>query len=235
VRNFLVGLLWLWLLVSVGIYGYRIWRRVTRRTADGGGAGGADAAGGVDPVVADRPPTAAPAERIAPPSPATTHRTDTVPVIPPSPTASPPPTPAPATPDPASPTVDGRRGLFAPSSAGRMSDDAGPRPTVADVLQGISLPCDLAPIVDTDRPVDPHRVAFVTDRASPAEVGAALGDELERLGFSLSTVADNELEATRDDGRIVVTIHADPSTVTFGAAPAFPSAPRDGVVVEFRT
>jgi hypothetical protein len=109
------------------------------------------------------------------------------------------------------------------------------RPVVADVLQGISLPCDLAPLVDPGRVFDPCRVAFVTDHATPSEVGAGLGDELERLGFSLATLSDTELEATKDDRRVTVTIHPDPSTVTFGAAPAFPNLPAGSVVVEFRT
>jgi hypothetical protein len=148
------------------------------------------------------------------------------------------PAPQPAPPPSQSPSDDqsGRSGFFAPSAPPRPTSDATTaRPVVADVLQGISLPCDLSPIVDTGRALDPYRVAFVTNRATPAEVGAGVGDELERLGFSLATVSDTELEATKDEGRVVVTLHPNPSTVTFGASPAFPNLPEGSVVVEFHT
>jgi hypothetical protein len=222
VRNLLVGLLWLWLLVSLGVYGYRLWRRVAKRS-------GTDHDGA---TLGDEMRAAPIAPRAA----------DTAPVVPSPPLAAPPaiPTPPPQpSPPPSRSRADdqgGRSGFFAPSTPSRPTPDATTaRPVVADVLQGISLPCDLSPIVDTGRALDPYRVAFVTHRATPAEVGAGVGDELERLGFSLATVSDTELEATKDEGRVVVTLHPDPSTVTFGAAPAFPNLPEGSVVVEFHT
>lgn len=223
-------LLWFWLAVSLGVYGYRLWRRATKRsTAGRDGATLDDVV--IAPPIAPRSADTAPVVPPAPIPPAP---------VPPAPIVTPPTTPTPtmAPGPPSSPVAGdqtGRSGLFAPAAATRLPDATNERPTVADLLEGISLPCDLSPIVDTGRALDPYRVAFVTNRATPAEVGAGLGDELERLGFSLATVSDTELEATKDGGRVVVTLHPNPSTVTFGAAPAFPNLPSGSVVVEFHT
>lgn len=142
-----------------------------------------------------------------------------------------------------------RSGLFAPTpkvgtpggsdpttgTTAEFGEGSELRPTVADALSGIAMPCDLTPVVDTGRRLDPYRVAFTTDTSPAAEVGAAVGDELERLGFALASTASNQLAATKDGTRVTVTIHTDPSTVMIAEAPAFPSARPGSLIVEFQT
>ena len=130
----------------------------------------------------------------------------------------PPPAPSP----PAAPS--GRAGLFAPAAtaAGAAAPPPGRTP-VASALAGISLPCELAPLTGAGELPDPHRVVFFTDRAPAETVGAALGDELERLGFTLRSVSDTEVVATRGGTELSVRVH--PGTE------GFPTAPPGSVVV----
>lgn len=235
-RTVLVGLFWLWLLVALGVYAYRIWRRITRGPAKER-PGEDELAGAAAPVV---PTPTAPAPAPAPPAP--------------SPPAADAPAPRPdARPEPhhvapaASPsrpaTTGARSGLFAPRTAAaddRPSGIAPPqggeaRPTVADALQGIVMPCDLTPVVPAGRHLDPYRVAFSTDAHAAPEVGAAVGDELERLGFALESTTDRQLRATKGDTVVTVTLHTDPSSVTIAEAPAFPNLKPGTVVVEFQS
>lgn len=133
--------------------------------------------------------------------------------------------------EPAAAPSAGRSGLFAPTHAA-VAPEA-PRVTVAEALSGIDWPCDLAPLV-TGAP-DPYRVAFVTRGVPAEEVGAALGDELERLGFTLASVNDTTAKATRDGTEVQVVIHPDGSRVLRGGERAFPTANAASVVVEFST
>ena len=98
-------------------------------------------------------------------------------------------------------------------------------------------PCRVTcrPLVDPDRVFDPYRVAFATNTAPAATVGASIGDELERLEFTLASTADqptrgHQGRATRD--------RDDPRRPRRGhlrRGPAFRNAPPGGVVVEFQT
>jgi hypothetical protein len=220
----LVGLFWLWLFVAVAIYAYRIWRRIGRGSppspadADGDGDAPSDLIRSARPTTAGREPTVAPAH----------------------PPAAPPVPDVERTPEPGA-----RSGLFAsaprsgaPGAADVRSADDSPseaRPTVAQALTGISMPCDLTPVVDTGRLIDPYRVAFTTETSPAATVGAEIGDELERLGFDLTSTAANQLVATKPDTRVTVTIHTDPSAVMIAEGPAFPNARPGSLVVEFQT
>ena len=67
----------------------------------------------------------------------------------------------------------------------------------------------------------------------PAVVGREVGDELERLGFTLASLSANEVLATRDDGRLTVTIHTNPQTIEVDGRRLFPTTSGDDVVVEF--
>jgi hypothetical protein len=230
VRNVLVGLLWLWLVVSLGVYAYRLYRRFTRPKG----------------LVADVDDTAATATADAP-------VIGSDPAVRPDPLGRPSPVPAPVDPAPVVPPRvtppvalppeggAGRSGLFAPTPPAPPASDATPaagseaRPTVADVLSGITMPCDLAPVIDPTRIADPFRVAFSTHTATAATVGAAVGDELERLQFALQSTSANQLAATKAGQQVVVTIHPDPESVQFGEGRAFPTMPPDSVVVEFHT
>jgi hypothetical protein len=233
VRNVLVGLLWLSVLASLSVYAYRIYRRVTRGpksvreaaekeapvSASAGTTTGSPVETDLDRVLDRAAKQETGASRSS--GDATPGRgvTDDA--------------PAPAAPPGA------RSGLFASTSqpptttddANAPSDET--RSTVAAMLSGVSMPCDLVPIVDADAVVNPYRVAFSTHTAPAADVGAAVGDELERLGFALRSVTSNQVEATKDEQRLTVTIHADASTATVADAAAYPNLPPGSVVVEF--
>ena len=124
----------------------------------------------------------------------------------------------------------GRTGLFA--------KDAPPPPKqrvlLKDLIEGIRLPCDLSPLVSLD---DMHRgdihAAFITKGNEPAEVGRRLGDELERLGFDLSSLSENQVLARRDDQELLVTLHANPELLEVDTHPMFPTAVAGDAVVEF--
>lgn len=209
-RNVLVALFWLWVLVSLSVYAVRIWRRVNRRST-----------GAAAPVVPDAPSTP-----LAP-----------APVAPPAPPLAAPEAPA----APVDPVASARSGLFtpAPRRAPAIDGDsravARDRPTVADALAGIEMPAGLTPVVSNQPFVDPYRVAFTTTTATPEQVGAALGDELERLGFAVASVSDHEVEASREGTRVRATIHVDPTTLTVAGAPVITHPVPGTVAVTFET
>jgi hypothetical protein len=82
---------------------------------------------------------------------------------------------------------------------------------VAELVTGIELPCDLVPVVTGDA-IDPYRVTFATTGAGAGVVGAALADELERLGYQLRSVDESTALAVRDDAELQVRVTADPGT-----------------------
>ncbi len=100
--------------------------------------------------------------------------------------------------------------------------------TVAEAVRGIQMPCDLAPLVGSSlAAADPHRVVFSTTVATAEQVSGALAGELERLGFSLRSIAENQAVATKAGAAVTVTIHTDLSP--------FPTAPPGSVVVTLAT
>jgi hypothetical protein len=168
----LVALLYLWLLIALGVYSWRAYRRLVHRETRKDRAARARATG--DPEPGRVGETAGP--------------------IPPAGAAS------------------GRQGVFAPPGGDGAASPAGPtgpttseRPTVAELVEGIALPCGLIPVV-TGAELDPHHVVFATTGHGAGEVGSALADELERLGFELRTETDTEAVAVRGDARLRVRI-----------------------------
>lgn len=140
----------------------------------------------------------------------------------------------------------GRAGLFAPLSPPSSTEDHDEpdkpdkpdkpdRLTVGEALQGITLPCDLVPmILDADHP-DPHHAAFATVGFEAHVVGAKLGDELERLGYEISSSSATTAVARRDDVMVTVEIHAAASEARADGERLFPTAPGGSVVVEITT
>lgn len=127
----------------------------------------------------------------------------------------------------------GRGGFFAAEGDDGDTDEA-PRRPVSELLSGISLPCDLAPIT-ASTPPGPHLAAFGTTSHPPAEVGRRLGDELERLGFSLESTTATDLEARRDGEVLHVALHPDAAKAVVGKQRLFPSAAPRTVGVVFRS
>ncbi|WP_208027802.1 hypothetical protein [Rhabdothermincola sediminis] len=235
-REVLVVVFWLWLLTSLTVYAYRIFRRLTGgkpaaerpATPVATPAPGAPLEPGstLPPLISSSPVTD---DRAAGPEPGGGK------LVPPAP-AAPGPGPAASSPEPGTAGVlgrapsTGRSGLFAPSTDATVDEPAaatGASITVAEAVRGIQMPCDLAPLVGSSPAVDPHRVVFSTTTATAERVGGALADELERLGFSLRSVADNQAVATKPGAAVTVTIHTDLS--------AFPTAPAGSVVVTLAT
>jgi len=252
------ALLWLWAAVAVVIWILRLIRRVRRPSAATlpapGELGSAPVAGW------SSPPSASPST----PTLSTIDLTDDPAVGPsattmPSPTDIPSPPTAPAsadgpagadvaTPfagvaDPPASDEEGRTGFFAPTpgsgppgiSEGGRLPGAG-RPTVVEALRGITMPCNLSPVVDGSISIpNPFRVAFLTADADAPTVGAALGDELQRLGFTLSTPAATELLARKPGVELRVILYPTASAARRGLDLIFPAAPSAAVGVELTT
>jgi hypothetical protein len=135
-------------------------------------------------------------------------------------------------------TASGRAGYFA---AGGPADDADPvtgpkRLTVAEALRGIDMPSGLSPVIDGSVSIpNPFRVAFLTTSADAATVGAGLGDELERLGYQLTTATATEVLARKPGVELRVVLYPTPEKATRGLDQLFPVAPPGSVGVEFST
>jgi hypothetical protein len=124
--------------------------------------------------------------------------------------------------------------LFASGTADRPADRA--RRPVADIVSGIALPDELAPVVDAgSNDLSGLRVAFSATNADAGRVGGRLGDELERLGFELRSLGETQLGAVRDDDELVVTIYLDPGSVERLGRKAFPVLPANSFVVELES
>ena len=120
-------------------------------------------------------------------------------------------------------------------AAGGPRRDA-PRPTVVEAIRGIVMPCNLAPVVDGSVSIpNPFRVAFLTADADAVTVGAAIGDELQRLGFTLTTPAATELLARKPGVELRVMLYPTASAARRGLDLIFPAAPANAVGVEFTT
>ena len=129
-----------------------------------------------------------------------------------------------------------------------VPSDDGPRPSirelmnptrtsVAEIISGISMPCELVPLTGAVEDADlmsATRLVFCTSGHAAARVGAALADELERLGMTVASTDATTAMATNDTGCIELTIYGNPETVHAGNKPMFPTAPSDSVVVEIK-
>jgi len=167
---------------------------------------------------------------------------------PPSPPSSPPAAVPPAFPASTAPPAAGaapgeaRSGFFAPAASAGAAETAGSpaapgeRATVGEAVRGIVMPCGLAPVIDGSQSIpNPFRAAFLTTAANAATVGSGLADELERLGFTLSTSTPTELLARRDAIELRVVLYVNPAAATRGLERLFPAAPPGAVGVELST
>jgi hypothetical protein len=125
------------------------------------------------------------------------------------------PTPPPGFEDPTAPIVE------------RPVPRSAPAAGVADALVGIRMPCDLVPLV-LDRLATDHITLSTTGHAA-ADVGTALADEVERLGYVVHPISDHEVLATRGATELRLTIRAPGPD---GKHLTHPTAREDSVVVE---
>ncbi len=212
---------WLWLLVALGVYGFRLWRRFTqgpkksREQVDGAAATGA----GTPPA----PARGLSRLKGAPVAPLPEGPVEAR--LPKSLQGVPPPSgviaEGAASATDAPPAVEGAPSPVAPAPPAH-------RLPVAEAVQGIAMPCDLLPLVDPDDPllVGGHTARFSTTTATVRAVAAGLADELERLGYTVGgldavSAGTTTLLAERDGVAVTAEVSADDDT--------------DAVVAELRT
>lgn len=122
-----------------------------------------------------------------------------------------------------------------PGTAGAAVPDAVAPKRLTDALDGIRLPCDLAPLAARDAGLDfDRRAAFYTVGYPAEAVAPSIADELERLGMEFNSLSDSVAVATRDDLRVRVAVRSVGSAARNGVADLdYPTAPEHCVVVEF--
>jgi hypothetical protein len=105
--------------------------------------------------------------------------------------------------------------------------------TIADVLRGMSLPCDLGPLTVPGSTIDFERRAAFYTVSHPAEVvGTAVADELERIGMHFAALTHNTGLATRGDVMVRVGVHSIGPSINGVADLGYPTAPPHSVVVD---
>jgi hypothetical protein len=123
----------------------------------------------------------------------------------------------------------------APGTATAAVPDAAAPKRLTDALDGIRLPCDLAPLAARDAGLDfDRRAAFYTVGYPAEAVAPSIADELERLGMEFNSLSDSVAVATRNDLRVRVAVRSVGSAARNGVADLdYPTAPEHCVVVEF--
>jgi hypothetical protein len=246
-------LFWLWFLMSIVILVRRAIRRSGERRARRAATKLAlhdspaeatstedklssliDEIEGTEPEITDFTPHVHTTEAAAPiPTPVATA---------PEPTRAPVPAPitepvaADAAPAAASPAPAPAPASVATISVATIARTAATPLTVAQVIAGIEMPCALVPLTlsDHDSRYDRgQRAHFFTTQAPAAVVGAAVTEELERIGLTVTTFGDNATIARRGRLAVEIRVHTIGALVKGVASPLFRSAPPDCVVVEF--
>lgn len=138
----------------------------------------------------------------------------------PIPPSTAPPRAAPGAASTAAPTAE------APLRSGGLATAS-----LAEALDGIVMPCHLAPLMGSGA-MDPRRVSFFTEAVGAAEVGEAIADELERLGYTITPTDDRSISAVRDDAEITARLVSATLDSPAVMRERHPSAPADSLVVE---
>ncbi|MEZ5342309.1 MAG: hypothetical protein R2706_12925 [Acidimicrobiales bacterium] len=103
-------------------------------------------------------------------------------------------------------------------------------PSLATLLDGVHLPAALTPIVaDGIEPNDSY-LCLHTSTANP-EVGLGLADELERLGYEVMGISENEAVAQRGADTVSMRIDAQPAETSVAGIRRYPDAKHGDVVV----
>ena len=103
---------------------------------------------------------------------------------------------------------------------------------IASALDGIRLPCDLAPLTSGIDDFE-RRAAFFTVGYPAEAVAPEIADELERIGMEFSAISETTALARRDDLQVRVAVHSVGPAINGVADLTFPTAPENSVVVEF--
>lgn len=107
-----------------------------------------------------------------------------------------------------------------------------PQQRLATLLNGIQLPCGLLPHVAPDQPDPDHYVSLITTEAGGAEVAGALADELERLGYEVFALTEDDLTARRGDDLLSARVHPRAGVAQTAGVVLFPDAPTSATAVE---
>ena len=105
--------------------------------------------------------------------------------------------------------------------------------TIAELLRGIVLPHDLAPLTTMAPRVGAvDRVAFWTDTATADVVGPAFLDALRGIGAQVTQLTADQYAIERDGHRAMVALHPDGQAVMIDGQPGYPSVPVNAFVAE---
>ena len=105
--------------------------------------------------------------------------------------------------------------------------------SLAEMLAGIRLPLDLAPITMMERRPDAaEHLAFWTDAVPADSVGTSFGNELERLGFALTPIDPTVIAADREGDHLLCKMHVEAQLVMAGKRRTFPAVPDGATVIE---
>lgn len=249
--GFLVILFWLWLAASIGIYLYRFLTKGSLRSSGPKEpeAEPEDRYAAFEAQLAAMPAPAEPVTTEAVlPDPGTgfdvfaaNDMAPTMPIAEPAmaaPAAGAPlpvrddaPEPVadePVMPEPVMPTPSPEAAMAAPP----MPGDAARARSLAEALEGIEMPAELVPVRGDDH--DPRHMQFFTDTFSPADVGMALADELERLGFAISPISDTAIRVDQTHASVEVSILPDLSSIQAALGERAAVMTPETVVVDFQ-
>ena len=226
-RSVIVPLYWLWCGVSVFIL---VRRRMTGKSLLGGRTESNPS--GTDPRSPEAPPfpplpadTAPSTDAVASASATATRDREPVAVG----AASPP-----TTDDGVGPAADARpQPDRSAAAAARLGVPMSTVDSLAEALEGIALPCDLAPLIGSGN-FDPRSLVLVTSGVPDEIVGTSVADEMERLGFTLEPLSDRSVLATNDRASVEIAVYGDAETLDEVGTRRFPTAPSDSVVVDIR-
>jgi len=105
--------------------------------------------------------------------------------------------------------------------------------SLAEAVEGIAMPCELAPLMGSG-PLDPREVTFFTTGHAPATIGSALSDELERLGYEITPLDDRSIKAERGPDLVQARMVSSELTSEDVMRDLHPSAPAGALVVEMK-
>ena len=141
--------------------------------------------------------------------------------------------PAPAT-DPPDEVAAEREPAGTPVTVMEPVDPDRPRSrSLAEAVDGIAMPCDLAPLMGTGA-IDPREASFFTHGHAPASVGSALADELERLGYSITPLDDRSILAERGPDGVEARLMSTELVSAEVMREMHPSAPEGALVVQLK-
>ncbi len=103
---------------------------------------------------------------------------------------------------------------------------------IAALLTGIRLPANLEPVVADGIAPSDHFLCLHTKEATPEEVGTGLAEELERLGYEVMGISEDEAVAKRNDDVVSLHIDANPAETAIAGIRRYPMASVGDVVVE---